>query len=160
MKSTAAIAVALVASASAFAPATSQGRAATQLYDKPFFNKVFDMDLFAPNPNVNDYGARSKKGIKQGKLTDKSYVPDGLTKAQYEKFRAEEEKKKADNYARNVAKAGKFLGFNEFYQKRGTDLNQGWVKSATKGHEMVKTKYDWSGKDPAKGWFTEVKPKK
>lgn len=83
--------------------------------------------------------------MKVGKITDSSYVPAGLTKSQYEQIRAKEQAKKDANYKKNVAKAGKFIDFTDWYLKRGTDLNQGWVKSVTKGHTMVKTKYDYSG---------------
>ena len=88
--------------------------------------------------------------LKQGKLTDSSYVPAGLTKAEYEKIREADLKKKEENYKKNVAKAGKFIGFNEWYQKRGTDLSGSWLKSPTRGHNMVKTKYDFSGSKDVK----------
>lgn len=85
--------------------------------------------------------------IVTGKITDKSYIPNGLTKAQYEKIRSEEVAKKNANYQRNVAKAGKFEDYTEWYKKRGTDTSQDWIKSVTRGHRMVKTKYDYSGQD-------------
>jgi hypothetical protein len=114
------------------------------------------MALFAPNADVNDYGARGKKGIATGKLGANSYVPDGLTKAQYEAQRAKEDKNKADNYQRNVAKAGKFLDYTQFYLDRGTDTNENWNKDINKGHRMAKTKFDWSGKkEESKQWFTK-----
>ena len=69
-----------------------------------------------------------------------------MSKAQYEKIRERDAKKKEENYKRNVAKAGKFEDFTEFYLKRGTDLTGDWINKVTLGHEMVKTKYDWSGK--------------
>jgi len=104
------------------------------------------MDLFAPNPDVNTYGARNKKTLSTGKITEgKSYVPAGLTAEEYAKVRAGDAKKKADNYAKNVKKAGIFEDYTEFYRKRGTDTGEAWAKSATKGHRMAKTKYDWSG---------------
>lgn len=64
MKTTAAITVACLASASAFAP-SSGPRASTQLAaeKKSFFSTVFDMDLFAPKKDQNDYGARNKKNV-------------------------------------------------------------------------------------------------
>ena len=60
-----------LAVASAFAPAPVSTRSATELMaakktepeKKPFFSTVFGMDLFAPNPDVNTYGARSKKNV-------------------------------------------------------------------------------------------------
>jgi len=90
------------------------------------------------------------------KLGSKSYVPAGLTKDQYEKIRSKDSKSKADNYAKNVAKAGKFLDYTEFYINRGTDTSEAWNKDINKGHRMAKTKYDWSGQvEEAKGWFTK-----
>lgn len=72
---------------------------------------------------------------------------------EYNKIRAADESKKNAKYNSFASKAGKFLGFNEFYQKRGTDLNQAWVKDPTKGHRMAKTKYDYSGsKNEVKLW--------
>lgn len=83
--------------------------------------------------------------MKQGKLTDKSYVPAGLTKAQYEKIRAEDAKKKASNYEKNVKKAFKYQDFDQFYLKRGTQEGGAWLKAAGRGHTFAKTKYDYSG---------------
>jgi len=88
--------------------------------------------------------------LKQGKLTDSSYVPSGLTKAQYEKIRATERKRKEDNYAMNVKKAFKFQDFTEWYAKRGTEEGGSFLKSVTLGHTMAKTKFDWSGVADAK----------
>lgn len=120
---------------------------------KAFFENVFGLDLFAPNPTINEYGARSKKNLKQGKITPgKSYVPSGLTASQYAKVRKEQEAKKAANYKKNVAKAGKFQDYTDFYLKRGTDIASGWKKSVTLGHTMAKTKYDWSGDADKKLW--------
>jgi len=147
-----------LASASAFAP-TSQGRSTTSLAaeKKSFFKTVFEMDLFAPKADQNDYGARNKKNLGSGSLGANSYVPAGLTKAEYEAIRKGDDKKKADNYARNVAKAGKFLDYTQFYLDRGTDVNENWAKNKnTLGHRMAKTKYDWSGKqNESKGWFSK-----
>ena len=70
----------------------------------------------------------------------KSYIPSGLTAAQYNKDRASAQAKKDARYKMNVAKAGKFLGYDEFYLKRGTDLKAGWKKDVTLGHRMTKTK--------------------
>jgi len=114
------------------------------------------MDLFAPKKDQNDYGARNKKNLAQGKLSGNSYVPAGLSKDQYEKIRKGDTDKAAANYQKNVAKAGKFLDYTQFYLDRGTDTNENWNKDINKGHRMAKTKYDWSGgKEEAKGWFTK-----
>ena len=132
-----------VASACAFVP---EAKPHASFALNGIFEQVAGLDLFAPNPDVNTYGARSKKKIVTGKITEgKSYVPAGLTASQYSKFRAGEVKKKADNYAKNVKKAGIFEDYTDFYLKRGTDNSESWAKSVTKGHRMAKTKYDWSG---------------
>ena len=42
------------------------------------------MDLWKDKKDSNDYGARGKKALKIGKINEgKSYVPAGLTAAQY-----------------------------------------------------------------------------
>ena len=143
MKTSAFFVAATVASASAFAPAP-QGQSSTAL-NESIFQKISDMDLFAPKKDQNTYGARSKKNVKTGTLSSRSYVPSGLTKAQYEKIRADADKKKAANYERNVKKAGIFQDYTAFYTKRGSDEGGAWLKLPNRGHEMAKTKYDWSG---------------
>lgn len=167
MNYTALVALLLASSATAFAPATTNGRVETTLsakksaepQKKSLAGRIFDLDLFAPVADQNDYGARSKKKIVTGNITDKSYVPSGLTKAQYEKIRAEERARKEANYKAKMAKAGIFEDFTEWYKQRGTDLNQSWVKSVTRGHTMVKTKYDWSGtQQDARPWAKVVNP--
>jgi hypothetical protein len=145
MKVSAVLVAASVASASAFVPAAKAPQS-TQL-NESLFKKISNLDLWEPVKNSNDYGARNNKNIKVGQLTDRSYVPLGLTKAQYEKIRAEEAAKKSANYQKNVAKAGKFIDFTDWYAKRGTDLSQSWIKAPNRGHLMAKTKYDWSGED-------------
>merc|ERR1712083_777554 len=74
-----------------------------------------------------------------GKITSNSYVPAGLTAAEYEKVRNGDAAKKAANYQRNVKKAGVFEDYTEFYTKRGTDTGESWNKGPTKGHRMAKT---------------------
>uniref|UniRef100_A0A6V2CBS7 Uncharacterized protein n=1 Tax=Ditylum brightwellii TaxID=49249 RepID=A0A6V2CBS7_9STRA len=151
--------VATLASASAFAPAPTNARVGTELFEKKsFFKTVFGMDLFSPVADQNDYGARNKKNLANGKLSSNSYVPAGLSKAEYEKIRGNDVAKKEANYAKNVAKAGKFTDYTDWYMKRGTDTSDSWVKSATKGHDMAKTKYDWSGSNDAPG-YTGVESK-
>lgn len=113
----------------------------------------------------NRYCSSSNKlndQIKQGKLSKESYVPDGLTKAQYEKQRNKDTAAVASNYKKNVAKAGKFLDYTQFYIDRGTDVKDNWYKSVTNGHRMAKTKYDFSGTvdDAPKQTGVEAKPKR
>jgi len=67
--------------------------------------RVFDMDLYAPVSDQNDYGARNKKNLKTGQLSKKSYVPDGMSKAQLkdsrERYQIEERQlsEKSKNWA-------------------------------------------------------------
>jgi hypothetical protein len=133
-------------STSAFAPIQSNGRPSTA--HNALADRIFGLDLF--DQSGNKYGARSQKNLKVGKISENSYIPAGLTKAQYEKVRADEQKKKQDRYQKNVAKAGKFIDFTDWYAKRGTELSGGWKKSVTLGHSMAKTKFDWSGTADAK----------
>uniref|UniRef100_A0A7R9ZMY2 Uncharacterized protein n=1 Tax=Craspedostauros australis TaxID=1486917 RepID=A0A7R9ZMY2_9STRA len=147
MKTTAILTVGLVASAQAFAPMQS-GRVNTELSES-LFDRIFGMDLFAPNKEQNDYGARGSKNLKVGKIGSGSYVPAGMDADKYNKIRATEAAKKKANYERNVKKAGIFEDYTEWYTKRGTDTKQNWAKDVNKGHRMAKTKFDWSGKADA-----------
>lgn len=142
------------ASASAFAPSCNAGaRVSTELFEKKsLFKTIAEMDLFAPRADQNDYGARKKKNLKLGELGDKSYVPAGLTREQYDKIRKADVKKKAENYEKNIKKAGIFEDFTAWYAKRGTDTNQEWAKDVNLGHRMAKTKYDWSGDSDKPLW--------
>ena len=148
MKTSAVVAALLLAGADAFAPSQSSPR--VSVAREALFDEVFGMDLFAPNKDVNTYGARKNKNIKVGTITESSYIPAGLTKEQYAALRAKEQAKKDANYQKHVAKAGVFEDFTEWYAKRGTELGQGWKKQVTLGHRMAKTKYDWSGVADAK----------
>ena len=156
-----AVFVTLLASAAAFVPASNQ-RASTAL-NESLFKKISNMDLWAPVSDSNEYGARNKKNLKQGQITGNSYVPAGLTAKQYSEIRAKEAAKKAANYQKNVKKAGIFQDYTDFYIQRGTDTSSAWAKSVTKGHEMAKTKYDWSGLSDKPLWASSGKkeaPKK
>ena len=158
MKLQATVIALYVACTAAFAPQANV-KQSTALFG--LFETISNMDLFAPNKGVNDYGARNKKNLATGKITDKSYVPAGLTAAEYEKIRNADAAKKQANYERNVKKAGVFTDYTEWYKKRGTDTSGEWKKSVTLGHRMAKTKYDWSGsKDNAMFVGLEAKPKK
>ena len=73
-----------------------------------------------------------------------------MTAKQYAAIRKKEQQKKESNYKRNVAKAGVFEDYTDWYTKRGTDTKQSWAKNKnTLGHRMAKTKFDWSGKKVA-----------
>ena len=101
--------------------------------------------------------------LKVGKISKKSYVPAGLSAAEYEKIRAKDKKEKDCKYQENAAKAGEFQDYTEFYVKRGTDTTDKWVKTVSRGHTFAKTKYDFSGqKDDAKTYDGSKKygPKK
>mmetsp|Transcript_1274 Transcript_1274/g.2690 ORF Transcript_1274/g.2690 Transcript_1274/m.2690 type:complete len:169 (-) Transcript_1274:268-774(-) len=156
MKFTLVLALIAVAAVNGFAPA-SQGRVGSQL-NESLFDKIAQMDLFAPKADQNTYGARSKKNLKVGDIQQgKSYIPSGLSAAQYSALRSNEAKKKEENYKRNVAKAGVFEDYTEFYIKRGTDTKQAWAKDVNLGHRMAKTKFDWSGKKVAATTTAAVK---
>merc|ERR1712161_125992 len=88
-----------------------------------------------------------KKNLSNPKLTKGSYVPSGLTREQYDSIRSGEMKKKAGNYRKNEAKAGKFTDFTDWYLDRGTSEAGSWLNDKTLGHTYAKTKYDWSGKE-------------
>lgn len=159
MKYTAALVLAAAASTEAFGPfggkkAPAPAPVAKEApKGKRIAARVFDMDLFAPRADQNDYGARGRKNLKQGTISaGSSYVPSGLSADEYNKIRKEAATKKEANYQRNVAKAGKFLDYTQFYLDRGTDVSEGWFKSVTKGHRMAKTKYDWSGDEDKPLW--------
>lgn len=159
MKYTAALVLAAAASTEAFGPFGGKKAAAPAPVKeapkggKSIAARVFDMDLFAPKADQNDYGARGRKNLKQGTINaGSSYIPSGLTADEYNKIRKEAAAKKEANYQRNVAKAGKFLDYTKFYIERGTDTDQSWFKSVTKGHRMAKTKYDWSGEEDKPLW--------
>ena len=154
MKVTALLIAASVASTTAFAPAQAP-KTSTQL-NESLFKKLSNMDLWAPVSDSNDYGARGKKNLKTGTLTEKSYIPSGLTKAQYEAVRSNAGQKKAANYEKNVKKAGIFQDYTEFYKKRGSEENGSWMKMPNRGHDMAKTKYDWSGETDANPKYTGV----
>ena len=145
MKTSSVLAIAATLStASAFAPA-QQATKSTAL-NESLFKKISNMDLWADVSDSNDYGARAgKASTGTGKLSDRAYIPAGLTKAQYEKIRSDENSKKANNYQKNVAKAGVFQDYTKFYMKRGSDENGSWMKLPNRGHDMAKTKYDWPG---------------
>jgi hypothetical protein len=98
--------------------------------------------------------------LKIGEIkTGSSYIPNGLTAAQYNKVRAAEVAKKKARYEVNVKKAGIFEDFTEWYTERGTDEGQNWAKTVTNGHRMVKTKYDWTGDEDKKTFASEAKGK-
>lgn len=141
-----ALLVAFLATTTAFAPMQKASTSTTEL--NAIFDNIANMDLFAPKKNQNKYGARSGKNLKVAEIKG-GYVPDGLTESQYNQIRSEAASKKAANYQRNVAKAGIFENYTEFYKKRGTQEGGSWMNLANNGHKMVKTKYDWSGADGA-----------
>jgi hypothetical protein len=91
--------------------------------------------------------------LSRGKITGSSYIPTGMSAAQYQKIRDGEVSKKAANYDKNVKKAGIFEDYTAFYIKRGTDTDQTWKKDVNLGHRMAKTKYDWSDFKP---WTKEA----
>jgi len=152
MFKTVALLLTLLATASAFAPASVNSRPSTAI--NSLFDDIANMDLFAPKKNQNKYGARGAKNLRVKSIGSGGYVPDGLSTSQYNGIRSSEAAKKEANYQRNVKKAGVFEDFTDFYLKRGTGEGGNWLKAPNLGHRMVKTKYDYSGdKDDVKPFF-------
>ncbi|CAB9527428.1 expressed unknown protein [Seminavis robusta] len=87
--------VALLAVASAFAPNNASPRTSVAV------NSLFD------DSDRNKYGARASKNLTPKDIGSGGYVPDGLSASEYNSIRKNEAAKKAANYQRNVAKAGK-----------------------------------------------------
>merc|ERR1712021_316254 len=97
------VALVLLTAVEGFAP-HSQARVGTEIRGS-LFDAIADMDLFAPKKDQNTYGARKNKNLSVGKIQQgKSYVPSGLTAAQYSDIRKKQQKSKEANYQRNVAK--------------------------------------------------------
>ena len=61
MKYTAFSFLAIVTAVSAFVPAQQNNRVSVE--QGALADKIFGLDLFAPNPEVNTYGARNKKNV-------------------------------------------------------------------------------------------------
>jgi hypothetical protein len=64
MKVLALLAAVLVATTTAFTVQTSQARFGTALGAEPLFKRITGLDLFAPNPEINTYGARKNKNVR------------------------------------------------------------------------------------------------
>lgn len=85
--------------------------------------------------------------LKAAKLGKNSYVPAGLTAAQYQKIRDQDEAKKNSNYQGYASKAFKFITLDTFTKAREVSKGDSIVKDVTRGHTMAKLKYDYeSGK--------------
>jgi hypothetical protein len=55
----------IAASTSAFTVQSSQARFGTALSAEPLFKRITGLDLFAPNPEINTYGARKNKNVRR-----------------------------------------------------------------------------------------------
>lgn len=87
--------------------------------------------------------------VGQGTANRGTYVPDGLTKEQYEKFlKAEEEKKQKIKSKFPKGKVTESL--TEWVIKEAKKGNSPGPELNRKGHKMVKTKYE--------GWYTNESP--
>lgn len=75
------------------------------------------------------------------KLGSNSYVPDGLTAAQYENIRQKEAAAADSSYSKWVAKAGKFMTLDTFTAARENSKGDKFTKDPTRGHRMAKLKY-------------------
>ena len=100
--------------------------------------------------NVGFMLSRGTNGLKRRPLAAMAWFAHAVSNGN-------EAAKKEANYKRNVAKAGVFEDYTEFYTKRGTDTKQAWAKDVNLGHRMAKTKYDWSGKKVQATTTAEVK---
>ena len=91
------------------------------------------------------FGGGKKKTdfkVNEGTANKGTYVPDGLTKAQYDKVLAEEAKKKAAK-AKKFPKGKEVETLTEWMNNEAKKGNKG-TDLLTKGHRMVKAKYsDW-----------------
>ena len=115
---------------------------------------AYHFNFYAIQPTDTTTTATKNPQLKDGSIGSNSYVPDGLTPEQYKQVRAQEKAKKEAKYAKNASKAGKFEDFTKFYLQRGTSEGGSWLKAPARGHRMVKTKFDWSGKkNDSKGFF-------
>ena len=80
-----------------------------------------------------------------GKLTNNSYVPSGMSKAEYDKIRTKEKQSKEQKHNKYAGKKDEYGEFQDFYAQHGTDKNAAW-------RTMCKTKYDWQGDDDIAGF--------
>ena len=91
------------------------------------------------------FGGGKKKTefkVNEGTANKGTYVPDGLTKAQYDKVLAEESKRK-DAKAKKFPKGKQVETLSEWMNKEAAKGNKD-TDLLTKGHRMVKAKYaDW-----------------
>ena len=71
MKTFAFLTLALIASVQAFVP-SQQGRPSFQLKES-LADKIFGLDLFAPVQDQNNYGARKKKNVSEGRIISCGY---------------------------------------------------------------------------------------
>ena len=92
--------------------------------------------------------ATSDYKVGEGSANKGSYVPEGLTKAQYDKFVAEEKLKK-DAKAKKFPKGKEPESLTQWMEKEKKKGNEG-KDLLYKGHRMVKAKYP--------GWYTDISP--
>ena len=70
------LALVVVAAVQGFAP-NSQGRSVSKL-NESLFDKVANMDLFAPKKDQNTYGARAKKDVSESLRRHRLFVENVL----------------------------------------------------------------------------------
>ena len=91
------------------------------------------------------FGGGNKKTnfkVNEGTANKGTYIPDGLTKAQYDKVLAEEAKAKATK-AKKFPKGKQVETLSEWMNAEAKKGNRD-EDLLTKGHRMVKAKYsDW-----------------
>lgn len=96
------------------------------------------------------FGGGKKKDFKvnEGTANKGTYIPAGLTKAQYDKILADEAAKK-DKKAKKFPKGKQVETLTEWMLAEEKKGNSG-ADLLTKGHRMVKAKYD--------DWYIEKNP--
>jgi len=109
--------------------------------------RIFGMDLWAPISKSNDFGARTGKKLQAAALGRNSYVPEGLSKADYMKVRNNDDQKKKKQYSKVMSKVGSSTSFYSWYKSRGTDKGDKWLDADGRGHAFAKTKYNWGAED-------------
>ena len=98
--------------------------------------------LFGGKKKEKKAAAPAPTPSKKSSVSASGYIPDGLTKAQYEKVLADQEQKAAATKKR-FPKGKQAETLTEWMEKEAKKGNTG-TKLLTKGHRMVKAKYaDW-----------------
>lgn len=99
-------------------------------------------------PGGSKAAAAPKPAVGAGQGNKGTYVPEGLTKAAYDKFLAEEAKAKAKK-ATKFPKGKEAETLTQWMEKEAKKGNEG-KGLLYRGHRLVKAKYD--------EWYTDISP--